>query len=391
MTTAWPTSLPEELKPIAKKALSDGMIRMDALDDVKIEKDASEDFFTYLTDQGIKIENDIPSTELNLDTDWDESQTQATQDAVGYWLREINKFPLLTAEQEVMLAKRKDRGDEQARELLINSNLRLVVSIAKHFNGRGMLLEDLISEGNIGLMKAVEKFDHSKGFKLSTYATWWIRQAITRALADNSRTIRIPVHQVDNLHKFKRISRELNQQLGRDPKIDEVVREMNYRAAKNVLTEAGLDREPTEAELVNGVEIKRSEAKGGTVKSTIMKIEDMEELLRIAQDPVSLEAPVGESDSTLTDFIPDENDDDPESDIMSRAHREEIEAVLDFLSPIERKVLILRKGLRGETQRTLVEVGRLLRTTRDRIRGYEEDGMKKAEELLRSRGYPDGF
>jgi RNA polymerase primary sigma factor len=371
MSSTWPATLPEELKPIAKKALTDGIIQMESLDALKLEKNASEEFFTYLTDQGIKIESDIDPNALDLG--WDESNTQATQDAVGYWLREINKYPLLTAEDEVRLAKRKDMGEERARQLMIMSNMRLVVSIAKHFSGRGMSLEDLIQEGNIGLMKAVEKFDHTKGFKLSTYATWWIRQAITRALADNSRTIRIPVHQVDNLHKFGRFSKQLSQALGREPKIEEVVAAINLKAVKDHLESEGITREPTDEEIA---------------EHSVLKVETMEELLKIAQDPVSLEAPAGDGDSIMIDFIPDDNEDDPESDHMTRAHKQEIETVLDMLSPIERKVLILRRGLRGETPRTLVEVGRLLRTTRDRVRAHEDNAIKHAAEILEKRGYP---
>jgi RNA polymerase primary sigma factor len=258
-------------------------------------------------------------------------------DSVRMWLREIGKTPLLNHEQEVSLARRIERGDEEAKVILTQANLRLVVSIAKRYGGRGISFSDLIQEGNIGLLRAVEKYDYRKGFKFSTYATWWIRQAITRAIADQGRTIRIPVHMVETINRLVKLSSQLLQELGREPTLDEIAREM------------------------------------GT------SVERVSEILRIAPEPLSLETPVGEEeDSHLCDFVPDDDTHTP-SDAATRAVlRERIETVLSSLTDRERDVVRMRYGLEGDgSPRTLEEVGRHFHVTRERIRQIEAKALKK--------------
>jgi RNA polymerase primary sigma factor len=258
-------------------------------------------------------------------------------DSVRMWLREIGKTPLLNMEQEIRLARRIERGDEEAKVILTQANLRLVVSIAKRYGGRGISFSDLIQEGNIGLLRAVEKYDYRKGFKFSTYATWWIRQAITRAIADQGRTIRIPVHMVETINRLVKLSGQLLQELGREPTLDEIAREM-------------------------GVSVER-----------------VSEILRIAPEPLSLETPVGEEeDSHLSDFVPDEESGAP-SDAAARAVlRERINMVLGSLTDRERDVVKMRFGLEGDgLPHTLEEVGRHFRVTRERIRQIEAKALKK--------------
>lgn len=269
-------------------------------------------------------------------------------DSVRMWLREIGKTPLLTNEKEVALAKRIEQGDEEAKAILTEANLRLVVSIAKRYSGRGMSFPDLIQEGNIGLIRAVEKFDYRKGFKFSTYATWWIRQAITRAIADQGRTIRIPVHMVETINRLIKTSGQLLQDLGREPTIEELSREMGLPA------------------------------------------ERVSEIIRIAPEPLSLETPIGEEeDSHLADFIEDQEAISPAEAASNMILREKIEEVLNNLTPRERDVLKMRFGLDDGYSRTLEEVGRHFKVTRERIRQIEAKALKKLRHPNRSRKLRD--
>ncbi len=272
----------------------------------------------------------------------------STEDPVRMYLKEIGKVPLLTAEQEIELAKRMEEGDEEAKKKLAEANLRLVVSIAKRYVGRGMLFLDLIQEGNLGLIKAVEKFDYRKGYKFSTYATWWIRQAITRAIADQARTIRIPVHMVETINKLIRVSRQLLQELGREPTSEEIAEEMN------------------------------------------MPVERVREILKISQEPVSLETPIGEEeDSHLGDFIQDENVPVPADAAAFTLLKEQLVEVLGTLTEREQKVLRLRFGLDDGRARTLEEVGKEFDVTRERIRQIEAKALRKLRHPSRSRKLKD--
>ena len=270
------------------------------------------------------------------------------EDPVRMYLKEIGKVPLLSAEEEIELAKRMELGDMEAKKRLAEANLRLVVSIAKRYVGRGMLFLDLIQEGNLGLIKAVEKFDYRKGYKFSTYATWWIRQAITRAIADQARTIRIPVHMVETINKLIRVSRQLLQELGREPSPEEIAAEMN------------------------------------------MPVERVREILKISQEPVSLETPIGEEeDSHLGDFIQDDNVPVPADAAAFTLLKEQLEEVLSTLTEREKKVLTLRFGLEDGRARTLEEVGREFNVTRERIRQIEAKALRKLRHPSRSRKLKD--
>ena len=272
----------------------------------------------------------------------------AIDDPVRMYLKEIGKVPLLTADQEIELAQRLEDGDEAAKQQLAEANLRLVVSIAKRYVGRGMLFLDLIQEGNLGLIKAVEKFDYRKGFKFSTYATWWIRQAITRAIADQARTIRIPVHMVETINKLIRVSRQLLQEYGREPTPEEIAKEMNISENK------------------------------------------VREIIKIAQEPVSLETPIGEEeDSHLGDFIPDEDAPAPAEAASFALMKEQLMEVLDTLTPREEKVLRLRFGLDDGRQRTLEEVGKEFNVTWERIRQIEAKALRKLRHPSRSKKLRD--
>ncbi len=272
------------------------------------------------------------------------------EDPVRMYLKEIGKVPLLTADEEIELAQRMEEGDEEAKKRLAEANLRLVVSIAKRYVGRGMLFLDLIQEGNLGLIKAVEKFDYRKGYKFSTYATWWIRQAITRAIADQARTIRIPVHMVETINKLIRVSRQLLQELNREPTPEEIAKEMN------------------------------------------MPVERVREILKISQEPVSLETPIGEEeDSHLGDFIKDENVPVPDKAAAYTLLREDLEEVLKTLTEREQKVLCLRFGLEDGRARTLEEVGKEFNVTRERIRQIEAKALRKLRHPSRSRKLRDYF
>ena len=270
-------------------------------------------------------------------------------DPVKMYLKEIGRVPLLKPEDEPEIAKRIEEGDEEARNILITSNLRLVVSIAKKYVGRGMLFLDLIQEGNMGLVKAVEKFDYTKGFKFSTYATWWIRQAITRAIADQARTIRIPVHMVETINKLTRIQRQLVQELGRDPTAEEIAAKMDGISAEKV-----------------------------------------REIQKIALEPVSLETPIGEEDdSHLGDFIPDDESPAPQDSAAYTLLKEQLEEVMETLTPREAKVLKLRFGLEDGKARTLEEVGREFKVTRERIRQIEAKALRKLRHPSRSKRLKD--
>ena len=295
-------------------------------------------------DESIKKEDDIEMDKLDLSL----PKGISIDDPVRMYLKEIGKIPLLKPHEEVELAKRMLEGDEIAKQRLVEANLRLVVSIAKRYVGRGMLFLDLIQEGNLGLIKAVEKFDYVRGFKFSTYATWWIRQAITRAIADQARTIRIPVHMVETINKLIRVSRQLLQELGRDPKPEEIAKEME------------------------------------------MSEEKVREIMKIAQDPVSLETPIGEEeDSHLGDFIPDEDALAPADAAAYSLLKDQIEEVLGSLNEREQKVLKLRFGLEDGRARTLEEVGKEFDVTRERIRQIEAKALRKLRHPSRSKKLRD--
>ncbi len=276
------------------------------------------------------------------------ADTFSTDDPVRMYLKEIGKVALLTPEEEIRLAQRMAEGDEEARQSMTEANLRLVVSIAKRYVGRGMLFLDLIQEGNLGLIKAVEKFDYTKGYKFSTYATWWIRQSITRAIADQARTIRIPVHMVETINKVIRVSRQLLQELGHDPSAEEIAEEMHLPVSR------------------------------------------VREILKVAQEPVSLETPIGEEkDSNLADFIPDEDASEPSEAASFSLLREQLTEVLSTLTPREEKVLRLRFGLEDGRTRTLEEVGKEFNVTRERIRQIEAKALRKLRHPSRSKKLRD--
>jgi len=317
-----------------------------ALHDVEVTVTQLEELLLALTDLGIEIVEDEPhivagpgdhaSDDAEPAPKLDLSMKTVSSDPVRLYFHEMGKVPLLTGVEEVALAKRIERHDEAARQKLIESNLRLVVSIAKRHVGRGMPLLDLIQEGNLGLMRAVEKFDYRRGFKFSTYATWWIRQAITRALADQSRTIRVPVHMVENIHTLVRVQRQLVQEIGREPTPEEIAAEMGVTPAR------------------------------------------VREIQRISQEPASLHQQVGdEGDSQLGDFIEDTQSSAPVEEVAEIVRREEIVAVLGLLSHRERSVLRLRFGLEDGRPRTLDEVGRVFGVTRERIRQIEAKTLAK--------------
>ena len=303
-----------------------------------------DDHFDGVSDDELKKEDDVEMDKIDLSL----PKGISIDDPVRMYLKEIGKIPLLKPHEEIEYAKRMMEGDEVAKQRLVEANLRLVVSIAKRYVGRGMLFLDLIQEGNLGLIKAVEKFDYERGFKFSTYATWWIRQAITRAIADQARTIRIPVHMVETINKLIRVSRQLLQELGRDPKPEEIAKEMD------------------------------------------MSEEKVREIMKIAQDPVSLETPIGEEeDSHLGDFIPDDDVPVPAEAAAFTLLKEQLIEVLDTLTEREQKVLRLRFGLDDGRARTLEEVGKEFNVTRERIRQIEAKALRKLRHPSRSKKLKD--
>ena len=356
-----------------KKALSYTEIS-DRIGNIELDKDQMEEIYEVLMSQGIEVvlesepdeidlmelekeEVDDPEVEAviaenpeakEIDLEATISKNIAVDDPVRMYLKEIGKVPLLTAQEEIDLAKRMEQGDEYAKQKLCEANLRLVVSIAKKYVGRGMLFLDLIQEGNLGLIKAVDKFDWRKGYKFSTYATWWIRQAITRSIADQARTIRIPVHMVETINKLIRVSRQLLQEQGREPTPDEIAAEMG------------------------------------------ISVEKVREILKIAQEPVSLETPIGEEeDSHLGDFIPDDDAPAPAEAAAFSMLKEQLVDVLGTLTEREQKVLKLRFGLEDGRARTLEEVGKKFDVTRERIRQIEAKALRKLRHPTRSKKLKD--
>jgi RNA polymerase primary sigma factor len=362
----------ERLNELIEKGKKAGKLTskelMEVLEDMELEPEQLDKFYDTLENLG--IETSVEDALLPLDDDvlpaideLNEIEENAedeiidpeslvdsfsTDDPVRMYLKEIGKVNLLTPEEEIDLAKRMAEGDEEAKKRMAEANLRLVVSIAKRYVGRGMLFLDLIQEGNLGLLKAVEKFDYTKGYKFSTYATWWIRQAITRAIADQARTIRIPVHMVETINKVIRVSRQLLQELGHDPTPEEIADEMG------------------------------------------MPVEKVRDILKIAQEPVSLETPIGEEeDSHLGDFIPDEDASEPSEAASFTLLKEQLMSVLSTLTPREEKVLRLRFGLDDGRTRTLEEVGKEFNVTRERIRQIEAKALRKLRHPSRSKKLRD--
>ncbi len=322
---------------------------MDYLGDIELDADQIDKIYEYFEAQGIDVLGAMEiEEEIEKELDLSLPEGINIDDPVRMYLKEIGKVPLLSADEEIDLAQRMEDGDEIAKKKLAEANLRLVVSIAKRYVGRGMLFLDLIQEGNLGLIKAVEKFDYRKGYKFSTYATWWIRQAITRAIADQARTIRIPVHMVETINKLIRISRQLLQELGREPSAEELAVEMQ------------------------------------------MPVEKVREIMKIAQEPVSLETPIGEEeDSHLGDFIPDDDIPAPAEAAAFTLLKEQLIEVLDTLTDREEKVLRLRFGLDDGKARTLEEVGKEFNVTRERIRQIEAKALRKLRHPSRSKKLKD--
>jgi len=319
-----------------------------AIPAVEQNTEESERVFNLLQEMDIAVKDSEEEEEQEKTAELEPLEGISIDDPVRMYLKEIGRVPLLTAQEEVDLAKRMERGDEEAKRKLIEANLRLVVAIAKKYVGRGMLFLDLIQEGNLGLIRAVEKFDWRKGFKFSTYATWWIRQAITRALADQARTIRIPVHMVETINKLVRVSRQLLQQKGREPTPEEIAEEMK------------------------------------------LPVERVREIMKIAQEPISLETPIGEEeDSHLGDFIEDADALAPAEAASYTMLKEQLEGVLETLTARERNVLKLRFGLEDGRPRTLEEVGREFGVTRERIRQIEAKALRKLRHPSRSKRLKD--
>ena len=358
-----------ELLEKGKKAGKLTAKELECIEELNLDSDVVDKFYEALEANGVDIDiagadllppiddvlpevEDLASIEEVTEEEINDTDALvdsfSTDDPVRMYLKEIGKVPLLSPDEEIELATRMSQGDEEAKHRMTEANLRLVVSIAKRYVGRGMLFLDLIQEGNLGLIKAVEKFDYTKGYKFSTYATWWIRQAITRAIADQARTIRIPVHMVETINKTIRVSRQLLQELGHDPSAEEIAREMD------------------------------------------MPVEKVRDILKIAQEPVSLETPIGEEeDSHLGDFIPDEDASEPSEAASFTLLKEQLVDVLGTLTPREEKVLKLRFGIEDGRTRTLEEVGKEFSVTRERIRQIEAKALRKLRHPSRSKKLKD--
>ncbi|MBR6720367.1 MAG: RNA polymerase sigma factor RpoD [Clostridia bacterium] len=347
------------IKELVEKGKKKGLLSYkeiaDALAEFELEEEQMEKVYDSLDREGIEVVGDlekeleqIEPVQVEEEIDMNLPDGTNVDDHVRMYLKEIGKVPLLTADEEYELARKMSEGDEEAKQKLIETNLRLVVSIAKKYVGRGLLFLDLIQEGNLGLIKAVEKFDYAKGYKFSTYSTWWIRQSITRAIADQARTIRVPVHMVETINKLIRVSRQLLQEYGRDATPEEIAKEMN------------------------------------------MSIEKVREIMKIAQEPVSLEMPIGEEEDTrLGEFIPDEDAPAPSEAASFMLLKEQLVDVLDTLTPREERVLRLRFGLDDGRSRTLEEVGKVFNVTRERIRQIEAKALRKLRHPSRSRKLKD--
>ncbi|SMC41791.1 RNA polymerase sigma factor RpoD [Papillibacter cinnamivorans] len=369
LSVSEPASAGDKLNELIEKGKKKGKLSsnelMEVLEDMDLESDQLDKIYDTLENLGIETIGDdylselpdevAPTIDELEEIPEEEIIDPATlvdnfsiDDPVRMYLKEIGKVNLLSPEEEIVLAQRMAEGDEEAKQCLAEANLRLVVSIAKRYVGRGMLFLDLIQEGNLGLIKAVEKFDYTKGYKFSTYATWWIRQAITRAIADQARTIRIPVHMVETINKVIRVSRQLLQELGHDPSPEEIAEEMG------------------------------------------MPVDKVREILKIAQEPVSLETPIGEEeDSHLGDFIPDEDASEPSEAASFTLLKEQLVDVLGTLTPREEKVLKLRFGIEDGRTRTLEEVGKEFNVTRERIRQIEAKALRKLRHPSRSKKLKD--
>ncbi|BER92195.1 RNA polymerase sigma factor RpoD [Atrimonas thermophila] len=352
---AYPSST---ISPLLESGKKKGYITFkelnDFLGDQVMDVDRLDDIYSTLSDLGIEVSDEealreeVEKSSESEDLQFEEIKGIGVDDPVKMYLKEIGQVPLLTPEEEVELAKRIEQGDIEAKKKLIEANLRLVVSIAKRYVGRGLLFLDLIQEGNLGLIRAVEKFDYRKGYKFSTYATWWIRQAITRAIADQARTIRIPVHMVETINKLIRVSRQLTQRLGREPTPEEIANEMG------------------------------------------ITVEKVQEIMKTAQEPLSLETPIGEEeDSHLGDFIEDTGAMAPPQAASYTLLREQLENVLNTLSERERRVLKLRFGLEDGKPHTLEEVGQIFGVTRERIRQIEAKALRKLRHPSRSKKLRD--
>lgn len=339
------------IKGLAQHGKSSGQVStgdiLEAMGEIDFDPDEIEKLYDSMESMGVEIIDGLDDPEMVGETSHDEGAI-LTDDPVKVYLKEIGTVPLLSSEEELELAKRVVEGDEKAKKRLSEANLRLVVSIAKRYLGRGMHFLDLIQEGNLGLMKAVEKFDYTKGFKFSTYATWWIRQAITRAIADQARTIRIPVHMVETMNKVRRVSGQLLHNNGREPTPEEVAEELN------------------------------------------MPVEKIREIMRASQDPLSLETPIGEEDDThLGDMVPDGDALAPVEEASHVLLREQLMDVLGTLTPRERKVLQMRFGISGGRPHTLEEVGKEFDVTRERIRQIEAKALRKLRHPSRSKKLKD--
>ena len=344
------------IKDLVEKGKAKGTLTykeiITAFEKFEMDPEQIDNVYEALENMGVEVIGDFESEmdEVRVEDSIDLSITEgiSTEDHVRMYLKEIGKVPLLSAKEEIDLSQRMENGDVEAKRKLAEANLRLVVSIAKRYVGRGMQFLDLIQEGNMGLIKAVEKFDYKKGYKFSTYATWWIRQAITRAIADQARTIRIPVHMVETINKLLRVSRQLVQELGREPQIEEIAEEMG------------------------------------------VTVEKVREIMKISQEPVSLETPIGEEeDSHLGDFIPDDVAQAPADAAAFTMLKEQLLEVLETLTPREEKVLRLRFGLDDGRQRTLEEVGKEFSVTRERIRQIEAKALRKLRHPSRSKKLKD--